>query len=162
MRYLLIDRVDRMETGHSIVCTKSVSLAEDVFADHFIGAPVMPGALLIESLAQAGTVLLEYPHELRKKALLVMVERAKFRSIVRPGDQLRIEVTVDSDDGDLVRAHGTIQGQKDRVAEATLVFHLADAEEFYPSPTRHLVESTYKLLLREAEIISSPERRGEQ
>ena len=161
MRYWLIDRVDRMETGRRIVATKSVSLAEDVFADHFVGAPVMPGALLIESLAQAATVLLEYPHEYRKKALLVMVERAKFRSIVRPGDQLRIEVTLDQDDGEMVRTHGTIEGQKARVADATLVFHLTDAEEFYPPATRHIVKIAYEVILKDAEIVPAIEQ-GDQ
>lgn len=161
MRYLMVDRVDRIEAGRGIVATKSVSLAEDVFADHFVGAPVMPGALLIESLAQAGTFLLEYPHNYRRKALLIMVERAKFRAIVRPGDQLRLEVTVEQDDGDMVRTHGTIDRQKGRVADATLVFHLTDADEFYPPKARLAVEVLYDLVFRNAEIIS-PAKTGSE
>ena len=86
----------------------------------------------------------------------------EFRSIVRPGDQLSIKVSVDNNDVDVVRTHGTIEGQKGRVAEATLVFHLTDAEEFYPTPTKHLVKSTYDLLLKGAEIIDTPAGGGER
>ena len=156
MRYIMIDRIDRMTVGSHIVATKSVALAEDVFADHFVGSPVMPGALMIESLAQAGTFLLEYPHKLRKKALLIMVERAKFRAVVRPGDQLKIELKVDQNDGDLVRTHGTIEGRKGMVAEATLVFHLTSSEEFYPPAMRDAIEAAFKIFFRDTEILPAP------
>ena len=161
MRYFLIDRVNKIEIGRRIKAIKNVSLSEDIFADHFIGSPVMPGALLIESLAQAGTVLLEYPHGLRKKAILAMVERAKFRSVVRPGDQLRIEVTLDRDEGEIVRTKGTIEGENGLVVDAALVFHLADAEEFYPPKTRHIVEIAYDSLLAGTEIVTIDDHGGQ-
>jgi 3-hydroxyacyl-[acyl-carrier-protein] dehydratase len=94
MRYLLIDRIQRLECNKEVVAIKNVSLSEDIYADHFFGSLVMPGALLIESLAQAGTALLEVSANYGKKALLVMVDRAKFRCLIRPGDQLSVTCAV--------------------------------------------------------------------
>jgi 3-hydroxyacyl-[acyl-carrier-protein] dehydratase len=67
MRYLMIDRVERIERGRRLTAVKNVSLSEDYFREHFIGSPVMPGALLIESLAQAATALLEISREHRDR-----------------------------------------------------------------------------------------------
>ena len=82
MRYFLIDRVIYLEYGKRITAVKCAALSEDVFADHFLGNPIMPGALQIESLAQAGTVLLEVSSNFKYKALLVMVHAAKFRELL--------------------------------------------------------------------------------
>ena len=90
MRYLLIDRIQRLEFNKRILAIKNVALSEDIYSDHFFGFPVMPGALLIESVAQAGTALLEVSANYKKKALLIIVEQAKFRSLVQPGDQRAI------------------------------------------------------------------------
>ena len=57
MRYLLIDHIERLECNKEIVAIKNVALSEDVYSDHFFGAPVMPGAFLIESLAQYSALL---------------------------------------------------------------------------------------------------------
>jgi 3-hydroxyacyl-[acyl-carrier-protein] dehydratase len=99
MRYLLIDRITALEPPELARAVKCVSLADDVFAEHFPGHPVMPGALLVEALAQLGGVLLEAAvrqqgntEELH--ALLTIIERAKFRRMVRPGDRLRLEARV--------------------------------------------------------------------
>ena len=152
MRYFLIDKIDILEVGESIVATKCVALSEDVFSFHFVGRPVMPGALLIESLAQAGTALVEYTEQIQKKAILVMVERAKFRAIVQPGEKLRIEARIVRRDRDLVKMEGQIKVGDRAVVDATLVFALADADEFYPEHLRHLVKAGYDNLLRDAEI----------
>ncbi len=85
MRYLLIDRIQQVEFEKQLLAIKNVALSEDVYSEHFFGFPVMPGALLIECLAQAGTALLEISSDFKKKALLVMVEHAKFRRFVHPG-----------------------------------------------------------------------------
>src|SRR5512140_2782338 len=98
MRYLLIDRVTDLEINRKLRAIKNAALSEDVYSDHFFGYPVMPGALMIESLAQAGTILLEVSCRWTQKAVLVMVEKAKFRSFVRPGDQLIIDMTLSSND----------------------------------------------------------------
>src|SRR6202453_3797878 len=94
--FLLIDRIVEIVRLKRIVAIKSVSINEPFFQGHFPGFPIMPGALLVEAIAQAGGVLLlpEVPD--RDKLLMVFtgIDRAKFRRPVTPGDQLRIEVDV--------------------------------------------------------------------
>lgn len=90
MRYLLIDKIKIMECNKKITAVKNVALSEDVFFDHFAGYPVMPGALQIEAVAQAATALPEVSSDFKSKALLNIVDKAKFRRLVKPGDQLLI------------------------------------------------------------------------
>jgi 3-hydroxyacyl-[acyl-carrier-protein] dehydratase len=161
MRYFLIDRIERLEINTQITAVKNVTLSEDVFSDHFIGSPVMPGALLIETLAQAGTALLEISVDLKKKALLVMVMRAKFRAIVRPGDQLRVTVTLRSRDNDLAETDCAIHVGDRLVADARLVFSLQDVEQFYSDKVRQIIEAGYDMLLRDAQVIDPAVKQNE-
>ncbi len=132
MRYLLLDRITALEPGRARAL-KCVSLADDVFVDHFPGHPVMPGALVLESLAQLGGVLIEAAMRERGRtdlhALLVMVNRAKFRQMVRPGDRLELEAVVGSvtEDGGQVRGTATVDGKA--AAEAELGFAFAQVTD---------------------------------
>lgn len=94
--FLMIDRVVEIVRLKRIVAIKNVSINEPFFQGHFPGFPIMPGALIVEAMAQAGGILLlpEVPD--RESMLMVFtgIERAKFRRPVVPGDQLRIEVDV--------------------------------------------------------------------
>jgi len=155
VRYLLIDRVTELTVDHSIRAVKNATLAEDVYSDHFVGYPVMPGALMIETLGQTGTVLLEYSCQWARKALLVMVEKAKFRTFVRPGDQLILDMTIESNDGSIARLDGTIRVEEKLVADARLTFALEDVERFYPAKSRHLVQNFYDIVLDGARIVRS-------
>jgi 3-hydroxyacyl-[acyl-carrier-protein] dehydratase len=98
MRYYLLDRITELTLPTSAKGLKAVSLSEDFFADHFPRYPTMPGTLLLESLAQLSGVLLEksveHSHQLELQAVLSTIERAKFRSLVRPGDLLHLESTI--------------------------------------------------------------------
>lgn len=106
-----------------------MSLSDDIFADHFPGHPIMPGAMIIESMAQLGGVLVEASmreqgrHDLH--ALLVTVDRAKFRHQVRAGDKIELEChgIVVHEDGGQVRAMARVDGKL--VAEAELAFAFA-------------------------------------
>jgi 3-hydroxyacyl-[acyl-carrier-protein] dehydratase len=93
---LLIDRVLELDPLKRIVAIKNVSMNEQVFQGHFPGAPVFPGVCIIEAMAQAGAVLLfrEVPDRESKLLYFAGIEEAKFRKPVRPGDQLRLEITV--------------------------------------------------------------------
>lgn len=93
---LLIDRVLEIEPLKRIVAIKNITVNESVFQGHFPGAPVFPGVLIIEAMAQAGAVLLfrEVPDRESKLLYFTGIDEARFRRPVVPGDQLRLEVTV--------------------------------------------------------------------
>src|SRR5262245_66309781 len=95
VRYVLLDRITQLDPPEVARGIKCVSLADDIFVDHFPGHPVMPGALILEALAQLAGVLLEATMRQRDRhdlhALLTMIDRAKFRHLVRPGDRLALE-----------------------------------------------------------------------
>jgi len=153
MRYLLIDRVLRLERNKSVLAIKNVTLSEDVYADHFLGFPVMPGALLIEAAAQAATALLEVSGNFRKKALLAMVDRAKFRAMVRPGDQLYIDAKLLSVTEKVAQIVAELHVNETLVMDAKLIFTLQPSERFYPQKTRHLVETVYDIWLEGADLV---------
>jgi len=94
--FLLIDRVVEIERKKRIVALKSVTINEPFFQGHFPGYPIMPGALVVEAIAQAGGILLmpEVPDPHSKLMVFTGIERARFRKPVIPGDQLRLEVDV--------------------------------------------------------------------
>ena len=129
MRYLLLDRITELAPPERARGLKCVSLADDVFADHFPGFPVMPGALILEALAQLAGVLLEATMRQRGRhdlhALLTMADRAKFRHAVRPGDRLELEARVErvTEDGGQAQAWARCDGRV--AAEALLSFAFA-------------------------------------
>ena len=90
-----IDYVDTLEPGKKIVATKNVTINEDFFQGHFPDNPVMPGALILETLAQAGSILILKSEEfLGKRAYIGGINKAKFRQKVVPGDVLRLQVDI--------------------------------------------------------------------
>jgi 3-hydroxymyristoyl/3-hydroxydecanoyl-(acyl carrier protein) dehydratase len=129
MRYLLLDRITELRPPERAAGVKCVSLSDDVFVDHFPGHPILPGALIVEGLAQLGGVLLEATVKHRglaeRHALLTIIERAKFRRPVRPGDKMELEASVLTcrDEGGQVRAVARVDGAV--VAEAELTFAFA-------------------------------------
>ncbi|KAA0451160.1 MAG: 3-hydroxyacyl-ACP dehydratase FabZ [Candidatus Thioglobus sp.] len=96
--FLLIDRVLELEVGKSIVALKNVTYNEPQFTGHFPEQPIMPGVLIIEALAQA-TGILAFKSEVGKPIdgqiyMLVGVDKVRFKQMVEPGDQLRLEAEV--------------------------------------------------------------------
>jgi len=100
MRFFLIDRSTRWQVGTSAEAIKNVALSEGFFDDHFPRRPVMPGVLMIKGMAQLSGLLLEASlkekHEVDAKAVLTVLERTKFREMVRPGDTLVYHTQVTS------------------------------------------------------------------
>lgn len=94
--FLLIDRVVALDAHKSVVAIKNVSTNEPFFQGHFPNHPVMPGVLIVESMAQAAGVLIKLsePHDPGQPVVfyLVKVDKARFNRVVVPGDQLRLEV----------------------------------------------------------------------
>jgi 3-hydroxyacyl-[acyl-carrier-protein] dehydratase len=94
--FLLIDRILETDGATYLVGLKNVTINEPFFQGHFPDHPVMPGVLLVESLAQAGVVLLlgNDPNRHSKLVYFSGIDKCRFRHPVIPGDQLRIEVNV--------------------------------------------------------------------
>jgi UDP-N-acetylglucosamine acyltransferase len=118
----LVDAVTEHEPGRRVVAYKNVTVSEEFFQGHFPGAPLMPGVLMIESLAQVATILLTQSGEgAASHAYLRGVDNAKFRLPVVPGDRLRLEVTMGPRRARLVRAHARAFIGENVAAEADLL-----------------------------------------
>jgi 3-hydroxyacyl-[acyl-carrier-protein] dehydratase len=126
--FLLIDRVIDLRRRERIVAIKNVTINEPFFSGHFPGAPVMPGVLIVEAIAQAGGALLLTEVEDRDHKLMFFtgIERARFRRPVVPGDQLRLEIEVKAWRGNAVRMEGRAFVGDKRAAEATVTCRLVD------------------------------------
>jgi 3-hydroxyacyl-[acyl-carrier-protein] dehydratase len=94
MRWIWIDRFLEFNSGKSARAVKNLSLAEDHFADHFPGYPVMPAALILEGLAQTGGILVGEANGFQEKVILAKVPRAVFHREMRAGEQLVYEAEV--------------------------------------------------------------------
>ena len=128
--FLMVDAILELERLKSIVGLKNVTINEAHFQGHFPGAPVMPGVLIIESMAQTGglLLLLEIPDREKKLLYFVAVDDARFRRPVVPGDQLRIEMKVLSWRGDFCKLQGRALVGEQLAAEAILMCKMVDRE----------------------------------
>jgi len=107
--FLLIDRVIELEKDTRAVAIKNVTINEEFFQGHFPQEPIMPGVLQIEALAQLAGILLFYGNDGDGSlGFYRAIENAKFRRQVVPGDQLRLEVTLDRKKGRLARFVGQV------------------------------------------------------
>lgn len=128
MRFILLDRITCLEPPTRALGIKCVSLSDDVFADHFPGHPVMPGALILEAMAQLGGVLVEATIRARgeadRHAVWTMVDRGRFRKVVVPGDRMELEATDArvTTDGGRVKVVARVEGAL--VAEGVLTYAL--------------------------------------
>jgi len=120
---LLVDRVLEIEAGKRIVAIKNVTANEQFFQGHFPGAPVMPGVLIIEAMAQCCAILFlrDLPDRDSKLFLFGGVDKARFRKPVFPGDQLRLECDLLQKRSSSLRMHGTASVEGSIVAEAEML-----------------------------------------
>ena len=126
---LMIDRLVDVRLGHSATGIKNVSINENFFQGHFPGHPVMPGVLIVESMAQTAAALVIETLGLAQANPIVYfmsVDEAKFRKPVVPGDQLRIEVTKDRKRGNVWRFAGVARVDGVTVAEAVFTAMIMD------------------------------------
>lgn len=127
--FLLIDRVVDLARNHSATGVKNVSINEPFFQGHFPNHPVMPGVLIIESMAQTAAVLVVEtlgPEAAGKVVYFMSIEGAKFRRPVVPGDQLRIHVTKERNRGNVWKFSGVARVDGTSVAEATYAAMIMD------------------------------------
>ena len=122
MRWIWIDRFTEFESGKSATAVKSLSHAEDVFAEHFPGFPVMPASLILEGLAQTGGILVGEANQFREKVVLAKVPTARFHREAMPGEMLtyRVEMLDLRPEGGIVS--GRVTCGDELIAEAEIFF----------------------------------------
>ena len=121
--FLLIDEVLELEPGERVVARKHVREDEWYFRGHFPGRPVMPGVLIVEAMAQTGAVAVLSEEENRGRiALFAGIDDTRFKRIVEPGDELRLECTLEQVRGPIGKgkARATVDGEL--AARGTLTF----------------------------------------
>ena len=121
--FLLVDRIIALEKGKSITGLKNVSMNEPFFQGHFPGEPVMPGVLILEGMAQVGGILacLSDPAMLGKMVYFTGVDKARFRRVVRPGDQLIYKLEMIKQKSKLTKMSGMAYVDDQLVTEAELM-----------------------------------------
>jgi beta-hydroxyacyl-ACP dehydratase FabZ len=126
--FLLVDRITDYEAGKWVVGIKNVTLNEPFFQGHFPGAPVMPGVLIVEAMAQTAGVLMlaSLPDRESKLVFFTGIDGAKFRRPVVPGDQLRLELTVLRLRPRYIKLRGEAYVGSQLVAEALISSSLVD------------------------------------
>ena len=121
---LLIDQVDELIPGKKAIARRNVTINEEVFNGHFPKNPVLPGALIVESLAQTGAVALLSQEEFQgKTAYFGGIRSAEFRKVVRPGDTLKLEVNLEKVHKNIGigKVIATVDGKKACTAELTFM-----------------------------------------
>lgn len=128
--FLLVDRILSLEPEKRIVGLKNVTVNEQFFQGHFPGAPVMPGVLIIESMAQVAGVLIyrDMPDRDKKLIYFTGIENAKFRRPVTPGDQLLIEMELVGRRNTFGKMSGRATVDGKLAAEAVVLFAIVDRQ----------------------------------
>ncbi len=134
MRWIWIDRFTAFESGKAATAVKNLSLAEDHFADHFPGYPVMPAPLMLEGLAQTGGILVGEANNYAKNVILAKIPKASFRREAFAGESLTYTTKLEqlSEVGGLVS--GTVHAGAELIGEAEIFFAHVD-----PGQTKDLL-----------------------
>jgi len=126
-----VDRVLEIKPGKSIVAIKNVTANESFFEGHFPLIKIMPGVLMVEAVAQAGGILLFHtlPEPEKKLVVLSKIDNAKFRRIVVPGDQLRLEAEIIKLKGRFCHVRGKALVDKEIACEGDIIASILNLED---------------------------------
>ena len=138
-RFQLIDRVEHLDTAKkSIICRCDVPMESTIFEGHFPGHPLLPGTLMIEALAQTCGMLVLVLHEFRRMPVLIGVNNARVRGMVKPGASLAAEGHLVQEGAGYVASSGHITHAGKKVAEAEIRLGTL------PFPSEHLRDEARK------------------
>ena len=133
MRFILIDKIDQLEAGRHAEGHKLIAPDEEYFRDHFPGYPLVPGVLILESLAQLGGRLVEasvrQASGRRVLPMLAKFENAKLLKQVRPGDRLDLSVDIVALGDDAARVSGVARVEGKKAAVAEIMYAMLDLNE---------------------------------
>ena len=126
--FILIDRIIEIKPAKSCTALKNVTINEPYFHGHFPDQPVMPGVLILESMAQAGAFLTlnSVDNPMSKNMFFSAVEKAKFRKLIIPGDQVRIEMELLKIRMNAVKLRGIAYVDDKIVTEAIIMANIVD------------------------------------
>ncbi|MCH2233242.1 MAG: beta-hydroxyacyl-ACP dehydratase [Crocinitomicaceae bacterium] len=149
MRFLLIDRITEINPGETAEGIKCWSLDNPIFQDHFPGFPIVPGVMLTESMAQLSGRLLEesyyakFPHATKVYPILSIIQKAKFKHFVQPGDQCILKSKVISLDN--IRGNVTAETyvNDQLMCSATLSFLLGLKSDMEENPFIHKMDEFF-------------------
>ncbi len=157
MRWTWIDRFTAFESRRSATAVKCLSLAEDHFADHFPGFPVMPAPLILEGLAQTGGILVGEANQYRENVVLAKMS-AKFHREAMAGEQLTYTTRILDIGMSGARVSGEVHSGAELVAEADIMFAHVTAEQLPPGipDPKFVFSGELAHLLRMAEAVATP------
>ena len=126
--FLLVDKILEIDGDQRIVGLKNVTINEPFFQGHFPGAPLMPGVLILESMAQVAGMMVfrDMPDRDKKLIYFTGIENAKFRRPVLPGDQLRVEMQLLNRRSNFGKMQGRATVDGKLVAEAVVLFAIVE------------------------------------
>ena len=130
--FLLVDRVTEINANETLRAYKNVSISENVFQGHFPGHPIYPGVMILEGMAQAGGILAFKSMDMTKEeaatkvVYFMSIDKAKFRSPVKPGDQLEYRISVIKQKGAIWMLKGEAYVDDKMVSEAELKAMIVD------------------------------------
>lgn len=156
MRWTWIDRFVSFESRKSATAVKNLSLAEDHFADHFPGFPVMPAPLVLEGLAQTGGILVGEANKYEKNVVLAKMNNARFHRDALAGEQLTYTTTLLDINDTGARVAATVHSGGELIAEAEIMFAHVTAAQLPPGlpDTKFVFSGELTHLLRMAESVS--------
>lgn len=123
MYFSLIDKIDQLTPGESIVATKSLAMSEEYLRDHFPKFPVMPGVFMIEAMTQASAWLIRATENFAHSIVVLKeTKNVKFGQFLQPGQTMVVtsKIIADSDNETVFKAQGSIEGQVRIRAQLTL------------------------------------------